>query len=396
MKNLLLVFVIVFTCISRAQQPSLPDVEKRLEEEVSKVRAQKEEKIKTLRQNYLTALLRLEATSRANGDLDGLQAARDEIQRIDGTKPLAVEAPSTHTELRRLQDVISGQLGEFSRTESKALADLVSAVTRFAETTSTTLTQQNRIEEAMQFREWSRGLLQRPEFAEALQQARVETPVTPPPGDTPVDTAQVHPQFGKDPVPFQASGEVTFGEEAKAYILGQEPKATEKRVNMSTPSAQGSGLTLISAQLRLVDEENTVNKNFTGWSSHRQKTHLFVGRLQMTPLPGRSIGRSLVTFDLYKKGSGSRREIIRTDSILIPPVAAGQQVVVDSGVYAYETEKYRYTGGYRYESATADEFNGYIVSVFDERGKLILQRSSDRQLDDYARTEPPAVAAEAE
>jgi hypothetical protein len=163
---------------------------------------------------------------------------------------------------------------------------------------------------------------------------------------------------------------------------------------MSTPSAQGSGLTLISAQLRLVDEENTVNKNFTGWSSHRQKTHLFVGRLQMTPLPGRSIGRSLVTFDLYKKGSGSRREIIRTDSILIPPVAAGQQVVVDSGVYAYETEKYRYTGGYRYESATADEFNGYIVSVFDERGKLILQRSSDRQLDDYARTEPPAVREE--
>ena len=99
--------------------------------------------------------------------------------------------------------------------------------------------------------------------------------------------------------------------------------------------------------------------------------------------------KSLVVFDLYKRGSGSKRQIIRTDKIIVPPLDGGKWVFVDSGKYQYETEKYRSIYGSSYDDATAEEFYGYVVSIFDEQGKLYYQRATNRVLNDYARTSPP-------
>ncbi len=376
-----------------SQDMALSDLEDRFRQELSKLDDQHKDKERALRGNYLAALLRFERQARQASDLDGVMEARKEIERVEGgaTAPKA-DALSKHPEVSRMQNMALGQIREFNRARAEGVVQLSNALAQFLENGSGTLTQQGKIEEALQWRARAKTVFEIDAYTDAMrvldkQQAIAAKAEAASPAPT---AKNVHRALQGKPTEIIGKPTTEVSSRPMAYWAGNEPSANEKRVTESTPGAAGMGHTFLSGRLKLIDETVTKNRYNTGWSSFREKAHLYVGRVQFAPLPNRNLGKTLVVYDLFKRGSGSKRETIRTDKILLPPVESGQQVVVDSGAYEYDTSKYRSSySAYRYESATGDEFYGFVVSFFDEEGKLFYQRATEKALSDYARSIPP-------
>lgn len=368
-----------------AQEITLQVAEERYQQEVAKLTTERDQKNHTLIQSYIGELMRYEARARSNSDLDGVLAAREEITRVETEGATASAQPPEDGEIARLQSLMLRQARVHARTKGEQLLQFQEGVIRFASTQSMNRTQQNDIEGAIAWRDWAQGLQERPETVRARQhvQAQAQHPSGP-------RNIERHSSFqGRERAEWIREPLENFVDTPRAFILGHEPRGREPRQTESTPSAAGSGHTLLQGRLRLVDEEDTLNRYNNPWSSFRERSHLYVPRLQITPLPNRNLEESLVVFDLYRRGSGARREIIRTDSIWVPPIPGGTQVVVDAGVYSYNSARYRAVGGYRSDQATADLFHGFIVTIFDTGGRIIYQRSNDRGLDSFARREPP-------
>jgi len=389
--RILVIFTLCWLCNLHGQETpfTLESAETRYQEELKKLTEERDKRDQALVQNYLGELLRYEARARNSSDLDGVLAARGEVARVEneGVQPPA--APSPDTEVARLQEMMLEQSRRHARMKGERLLELLEGITRFAGTQSMEHTRRNDIPGAIAWRDWAQNLQQRPEALRAKGHSETSGGPSGGPGD-----AETLPTLHSSPVAeVHARPVEDFVDQPRAFVLGNEPKGKETRQNESTPSAAGSGHTLLQARLRLVDEEDTLNRYNTPWSSFRLRSHLYVPRLQFTPLPGRNMGESLVVFDLFKRGSGANREIIRTDSLRLPPVPAGAQVVIDAGVYAYQSERYRasYAGGHRGEQASADLFHGFIVTIFDRQGRMLFQRSNDRGLNAFARTEPPPL-----
>ncbi|MCH8512678.1 MAG: hypothetical protein LAT83_13655 [Kiritimatiellae bacterium] len=392
--NLTLIFFLL-SPLGSAQELTLEALESRFDEETTKVEERFRENVQGLERNYTAALLRFENSARTIPDLDGVLAAQEEIKRVERGQGLRPSALSSHEEISRMQTMVRNHMDRFELARAEELMRLVTFVRNFSDNTSNELTQRGDIQTAVAWRDWGEKVSKRPDVlaAKALMEKNAarterEVPAAPP--------REIHPALRGDPFKVINEPVDDFVDNPRAYVFGNEPKGGEKRVTASTPSAAGSGHTLMQGRLRLVDEEDMLSRYTSRWSSYRERSHLYVPRLQLNPLPGQTIPKSLVVFDLFKRGSGSRREIIRTDSVIIPPVQAGTQLVVDSGVYAYNSAQYRSSiSGYRSDRATADQFYGFIVSVFDESGNLIFQRASDRALDSHARSDPPASEAQA-
>jgi len=373
-----------------AQSLTLEDFGVRFEEELEKIVETRQEKQAELRRKYIGALLRIESTAKRQGDLTGVEAARAEIKRVELEPNLAPENISSHPEIARMQNVVKDTLTEYQTEQHQKVQQLVQTVRGYIESASSNLVQQDKIEEAIAWRNWGEKLEERPKVAAAIQmlqekQRRLEELENRPP-----DVESFHPALRGDPIRLLTEKAKSFPGRPGAYIAGTEPTGKEKRLGSAKiPSAQGAGNTILSGRIKLIEEEVTTNSSRTSWSSTREKSHLYVARVEFNPLPGKDLGRTLVIFDLYKRGSGSRREVIQTDSMVLPPISSGKRMIVDATPYRYESYKYRDEWGYRAESATADEFYGYIVSFFDQDGDLFYQRATESVLEDYARTAPP-------
>jgi len=390
---------VLFFCLLSAffltvlgQEVDLGALDQRFQEELSKLNEQRRERETQLRGGYLAALLRFETQARQATDLDGVMESRKEIERVERGGSLKTQDLSKHAEVARLQTMANGQVTGFEKARAEGVVQLARNYAQFLENGSATFTQQGKIEEALAWRSKAQTVYEIDAFVEAnrflgkqeAKAAAIEaaTPSAP--------AAEVHPALRGKPTEIIAKPTTEVSDKPVAYWSGNEPTASEKRVQESTPSAAGTGHTLLTGRLKMIEDKVTNNRYSTGWSSWKSQSLLYVGRVQFGPLPGRSMGKTLVVIDLFKRGSGSKREVIRTDRILLPPLESGRQVVVDSGAYEYNTEKYRSSySSYRYDYASNDEFYGFVVSFFDETGSLIFQRSSQKALDSYARTLPP-------
>ncbi|GEM_PF-1066376 len=375
-----------------AQSLTLKDFEARFEEELAKIVQARQEKQAELRGKYMGALLRIESAAKRQGDLNGVESARAEIKRVELEPNLAPEELSTNPEIARIQNVVKETVREYQVEQNQKVQQLVQTVRGYIESASSNLVQQDKIEEAISWRNWGEKLEDRPKVAAALEMLQEKRRRLEELENRPPDVESFHPLLREDPVRFPKEKAKQFPDEPNAYRAGTEPSGKEKRLGSAKiPTAKGAGNTILSGRVKLIEEEVTTSSNRTSYSSAREKSHLFVARVEFNPLPGKQLGRTLVIFDLYKRGAGSRREVIRTDSLVLPPVPSGQRVVVDSGPYRYESSQYRYAWGSRSETATAEEFYGYIVSFFNEEGDLFYQRATESVLEDYARTAPPEV-----
>lgn len=366
---------------------SLEEAETRFNEQIQSVQADQQEKEQELRKMYLQALLRYESSAKRQGDLDGLQAAHSEINRVESESGLSTAPVRGPQELQHLAGVVNGKLEEFAKESAEKITAMVESVAPYAETMAAEMTRQGSIEEALAWRTWGRNLEDRPEvkeaFAVAGRSARAGTENREPSAEAPA-------LFRQRPAKVISTKAIEFPRSPALYQAGMEPDGDEKRITSNTPSAQGAGNSLMQVRIKLIEEDTTLREYDGVGYDYKHKEYLYAARMEFTPLPGKSLDTSLVVFDLYKRGTGSKRGIIRTEGLVIPPLEFGTRWVVDSGSYTYETREYdsRWSG-WDSESATADEFYGYIVSIFDQEGNLLVQRASERMLGEYARTSPP-------
>jgi hypothetical protein len=373
--------------LSAASAMTLDEMKTRFSQEMEKVESTKAEQHQELKKMYLQALLRYESGARRQGDLDGVQAVRTEIARVENSETLTPAMLTEPPELQKMGQVVNRKLAAFDQEANGKIAAMVTSVEAFTETRATELTRQGSIQEAVEWREWGRGLRKRPEIASAVEAGRsvfdAQTADTVPQEDAPA-------LFRQRPAKVVSEQPRDFPRLPALYVAGSEPEGDEKRITTSTPSAQGAGSALLQVRLKLIEEDKILSRRDTSWYDYKHKSHLYVGRLEFSPIPGKSMERSLIVFDLYKRGKGSDREIIRTEGMVMPPMTSGTRWVADSGSYEYETRERdsRYSG-YDYEQASADEFYGFIVSIFDQEGTLVLQRASERMLGEFARTTPP-------
>jgi len=391
MKNLVIALLLSALGMPLWGQPlTLKDFETRFEQELGKIVAARKEKQAELRRQYIGALLRIESSAKRQGDLNGVEAARSEIKRVELEAALAPEELSFNPEIARMQNVVKESLKEHRIEQNQKVQQLVQTVRGYVESASSNLVQQDKIEEAIAWRNWGEKLEDRPQVAAALTMLQEKRKRLEELENRPPDEEEFHPALRGEPDQFVRDKTKSFPDRPQVYFASNEPQGKEKRLGSAKiPSAAGAGNTILSGRIKLIEEEETTSSSRTSWSSTRERSHLYVARVEFSPLPGKDLGRMLVIFDLYKRGGGTRREVIRTESLMLPGVASGERVVVDSSPYRYESYKYRSSYGYRAESATADEFYGYIVSFFDEKGELFYQRATESVLEDYARTSPP-------
>ena len=377
---------------------SLSDFEKRFDAELEKIQRSAGESEESLRKNYLGALLRFEAEARRSGDLEGLEIARREIQRVESQGPLETDVGVGHERIDQMRGIIREKMKEIRLSRAKRVAGMVEGVERYARNQAKQLTRDNQITDAKAWRDWSETLRERPKVAKAMdrmdqveaRKRKIEKEAN--------DPSNFHPSLRGTPVELVNTPGKEFPDRPTAYVAGKEPQGEDKRLGgVRTPSAAGSGMTLVTSRVKLVEDESTLSSTRSSYHSSKRKQHVYVPRLEISPLPNKSLGRSLVVFDLYRRGSGSKREVIRTDRLLLPPLESGRKVVLDSGPYEYETYKIRSSYFGNSKSSTAHEFYGFIVSIFDQDGKLFYQRATESGLEDYARERVPSFdAAETE
>lgn len=389
MKRVRLLFVVVVTLsTSVVQAMSLEEIEKRFTEEVEKTKQEKVEKQTELKGMYLKALLRYESRTKQDGDLEGLQTCRAEIHRVEqmnGLTPAPQEGPEDFKTMTR---VVNEKLREINRETAEEIRSMVDSVAAFAEAKAVEFTREGDVREAVKWRDWGLGLRDRPGVATFISFTN-----RPSASDAASEKTQKnqHDLFGNPPSEIITVKSTGFPFIPTLYAAGSEPDGDEKRISSHTPSAQGAGHTLLQGRITLIEEENLLRRVDGIGYDYKHKELLFVARMEFTTLPGKSLEPSLLVFDLFKRGTGSKRAVIRTEGLVLPPMAPGDRWVVDSGSYTYETRESDWShSNWDSKSATADEFYGYIVSIFDQEGTLIFQRTSERMLGDFARESPPA------
>ncbi|MGA0332503.1 MAG: hypothetical protein ACO3N7_00840 [Kiritimatiellia bacterium] len=320
-----------------------------------------------------------------------LQEFRGEITRVENQETLPRFRALGPPQLEEMRKTMFTLKQAVQKEESESVVGLVNNLKAYAQSRSSEFTRQGDIETAVAWRDWEQSLQENAVIASAYEFSGGGGDSVNRGRDREQAQPDVHDALSGSTARIITDPQDTFSGSPRVYWSGAEPKGKEKRIQRaSTPNAKGAGHTKLTAQILLIEEEDTLRKSSSILSSYKEKELTFVPRIKMSPLVGQSLDRTLVVFDLYKRGLGSKRGVIRTDQILLPPLASSDTVVVDAGTYKYETEEYdsRYSS-YDYESASADEFYGYIVTIFNKDGEMIYQRATERVLDDYARETPP-------
>lgn len=374
-------------CISTqlfSQGMSLEEFNQRYKQELGKITQSREAQTQALKIKYMGALLRLENQAKTQGNLDLLQATRAEITRIEQEENIADETDMP-PELQDLHQVVVNLNREHIKTESEAVVKLVDNLKSYADSRSVDATRQNDIPQAVAWQKWASDV-----GNDALVSRAYETVNRPQKdagsGDNPQNN--VHESVQGTPTQIIEEKANEFVGSPRVYRKGKEPEGNEKRIRGSTPSMQGAGNTLLTGTLTLIEEKDINKSGFSG--NYKEKSLTYVPRLTISPLIGKTLDPCLVVFDLFKRGSGSKRAIIRTDKIITPFLKTSDQIVIDAGKYEYETEEYNSSiSSYDYKYSTEDEFYGFIVTIFNQKGELIFQRASERILNDYARETPP-------
>lgn len=386
MKNIILTLILFSIAASvTAQQMSLEDFNLRFNQELDKITAQRDKQISDLKLKYLGALLRLETQAKSRGNLELVEATRAEIARIERGEPQSPFTDQISPELKEMQQVMQDLGNKYRSEAAQSIVKLVDSLKEYATGRSVESTRQNDIPQAVAWRDWCDNLSEN----DTVSAAYAMTGSAEADGEIPNENqGDSHEVLKGQPAKIIKTLTVEFSDRPKVYTAGSEPKGNEKRIRSSTPSMQGSGHTQLTGTLILIEEKDINKSGYSG--NYKEKSLTYVPRLSISPLMGKNLDRCLVVFDLYKRGTGSKRSIIRTDEILIPALNASDRVVVDAGKYEYETEEYDSSWStYDYKNTTADEFYGFIVTIFNKDGELIFQRTTERILNDYARETPP-------
>lgn len=380
---------------SWARGATLEQMDAYYDDQIRKLELAYREQMKNLERGYVRALDRGVASAQEKSNLNAVLALQQEISRLEQGGKLRTDLPEgAPAALKTMQSKIAEAQGNYQRVRSQEIEKLTLRYISNLDSRSAAATRNGNIDQALRYRDRANQLREHPKYLAALDVLAKSQNLVSAGGSSGNSTTAAEVPSEWELLNRKAPALVSIPAtrlpaKTTAYVKGCEMDINTKRVRSSTPSAAGSGMTRVSCNVALVDDKDTRNSWRTSYSSSRTNYHTVVPRLTMTPLPNKPLGKSLVVFDYYSRGKGSLRNRIATHSVLVPPLEAGESIVVDSQPHRYSVYKYRSAYSGTYKSTTGDEFYGFVVSVFGTDGDLILQRSSNNALHDIARTQPP-------
>ncbi|MCC5850867.1 MAG: SGNH/GDSL hydrolase family protein [Verrucomicrobia bacterium] len=134
---------------------TVPEMQTRLEKEVTALDQTRDEQFAVLRTYYLGALQTRMASLQSETDRQSLQ---EEIRRVQGDGSLRPAVLSSHAGVRHYQDILVQQLDRIEKPRAERLANLVERLQGFAQNQSAMLRHQGQAAAAAEWETWSAAL----------------------------------------------------------------------------------------------------------------------------------------------------------------------------------------------------------------------------------------------
>ena len=329
-----------------------------------------EERLSTVKAQYLAVLEKLYQKAITKGDLDGVIAVKSEKDRILTDVPLASsDRAAMSAEMKETRAAYDQHAARVLKEHGDQLRQLHDKYKRMLEVQEKKLTVQGRVDDALAIR------AEKERIIDDLPGAANEPPASPAPASVPT------------PAPAATNA-------AAAYIFykpGTEPPVAQKDLQKLQPyfaaaqsRAAGMVYTLDVALITSKSKLQTTKNVSTGWYTKTESGTVFhKPRISIT---GRNksieAGSKLAIeyFSSSAENSGRQRDCV--EIIVLPGIAQGKTVVVDGkgiGLYRYEYEQ-NYGSGVS-KSKQGREFDGLIVSIYAPNDSVLFQQMTSQTLD---------------
>ena len=361
-----------------AQEPTaskdfdLNAVSKKYSDTWRQIESRRAERLSTLKTQYLAALDEIYQKAMAQGDLDGVLAAKSEKDRIltDVELPAADREAMPDT-LKKPRSLYDQSFTRVLQEEKDQLRQLHEKYKKTLETQERKLTTQGRVDEALAVRAEKERISDDLPIEENKPPA-IQPPVTP---TTPA----------AEPPPAGAASAYTF------YKPGTEPPVPQKDMHkmqlfFASPQSRAAGMiyTLEIGVMTSKDKLDTSKDSHTGWNTKSEiGTVFYKPRIWLTARNKSILVGSKLVIEYFSSNvetSGRQKDCI--EIIDLPAIPQGKTVVVDGrgiGLYRYEYEQ-NY-GSAVWKSKRGRDFEGLIVSIYGSEGTAQFQQMTSQTLD---------------
>jgi hypothetical protein len=381
MHRFLACVILVFGSLSlMAQEPAstnefdLNVVSKKYSDTWRQIESLREERLSTVKTQYLGVLDNLYQKSISKGDLDAVIAVKSEKDRIlTDVSPTDAERTAMPEELNKSRAAYDQHAVRIVKEQGDQLRQLYDRYKKLLELQERKLTVLGRVDDALAVRaEKERMMDDLPAVASAQ----------------PAGPAPAAPATTADPFTNAAATATTT---YTFYKPGAEPHVDQKDMQKlqtfsASPQSRAAGMVytldvgVITAKGKLQTTKNTS----TGWYTKTEAGTVFhKPRIWIT---GRNksieAGSKLVIeyFSSNIETSGRQKDCI--EIIVLPAIAQGKTVVVDGkGIGLYKNESEQNWGGGASKSKQGREFDGLIVSIYGKDGTALFQQMTSQTLD---------------
>ena len=323
-----------------------------------------QERLTTIKTQYLAVLEKLYQKAISGGNLDGVIAVKAEKDRMLTDSPLSDgDRAAMAAEIKEARAAYDQHVARVLKEHGDQLRQLHDKYKKMLDYQEKKLTAQDRVDEALAVR------AEKERITDDLPEEEVSSPA---PTLPPVTNAA--------PVP--------------AYVFykpGTEPPAAQKDTQklqpfFASPQARAAGMvyTLDVAMILSKSKLQTSKNTGTGWYSKTEsgtvsyRPRIFITGRNKSIAAGSKLVVEYFSGDL--ESSGRQRDCV--EIIALPDISKGKTVVVDGkgiGLYRYENEQNYGTGASK--SKRGRDFEGLILSLFAPSGALLFQQMTSQTLE---------------
>jgi len=349
--------------------------------------------------HYVNALKELQSKLQKDGNLEGWQDAKKELDRFNGDPKIADGALSSRAEVQAIQNKYRDLPRQLSLDKNQKIVALSQKHLAKLTALQTDLTKQGKMEDAMAVNAEIKRVKGSPEVSAAeFELSEQEAKAAQIKKDTPPKEAKPGPAE-KAPGGKEAAKPIEDGEikiyEGKAPAT---PGVTFKNMQLRPTSNVGAKRKLNVTAMMAASSDGAKSTSAGYYSSSRSESGSTSSRVRLglkTVTSSSVIENLTVVVEYYSKTVKSTSGKMSVEKMLakrikVPKVDV-QGVWIDCPEASTYKSSYRYTSsygsGYRYSYGR--EFYGVIISVFESDKKLAFQAVTGSALDELATSEMP-------
>jgi hypothetical protein len=370
---------------------------------IQKVEGDSASAAQSLPANYIKELQKLQQTSQKAGDLDGLTAANQELERFktEQTVPDQPDA-SAPDALKKLQTQYKTAVAKNDLEKNRKIVSITKQYLENLTALQTSLTKSGNVNEALNVNAEIKRVNADSKFTSA-QFALATAETDKPPATTdkqPPDQAKTTAGADKsDKAPKAKTTDNSAkpaASDSDAKIYDGQPFPDVAGLNYKPSRLLGSdhitGAPKISITASLATENNmqkTSSSSYWG-GVERSKRGTMGYDLRLTlksAVKTFSVDNPTLVVQYFSKdvvtAGKANPKLIESKKVTLPTIDSTRNVGVDLPPVSLKSESYRYTDswyGTSGSSSSGSELYGFIVSIFDSSGTLVAQSGSNETL----------------